>query len=163
MFHRSGPDATWHAPAPEADMPTSWPTPPCSSRPDDAVLFENRDWVVSREGLEHRATGYFIARETLPARRADGYWDWPLQLSEKTWCGVRSFREAFLAALDAGGIAPDSKLTLSFALGFGTRLPGPATEEFTALADLVRFAAPKSSAAATPAPRRPARALAVGA
>ncbi|WP_407527218.1 hypothetical protein [Methylobacterium oryzisoli] len=138
-------------------MPTSWPTTAQPS--DDAVLFENRDWIVTREGLEHRATGYFIARETLPARRPDGYWDWPLQLSEKTWCGVRSFREAFLAALDAGGIAPDSKLTLSFALGFGTRLPGPDTEDFTALADLVRFAEPR----AKPAPHRPARALAVGA
>ncbi len=46
-------------------------------------------------------------------------------LSEKSWCGVRSFREAFSAALDAFGIAPDRKLTLSFALGFGTRSAAP--------------------------------------
>ncbi|MGY2050870.1 hypothetical protein [Methylobacterium sp. JK268] len=127
---------------------------------DDAALFENRDWVLSQDGLEHRATGYFIDREALGAKRPDGHWEWPLHLSEKAWCGVRSFREAFLAALDAFGIAPDRKLTLSFALGFGTRLPGPETEEFVALGDLVRLAPPAPRKAAA---RRAPRALAVGA
>ncbi|ACA20552.1 conserved hypothetical protein [Methylobacterium sp. 4-46] len=127
---------------------------------DDAVLFENRDWILSEDGLEHRATGYFIARGSLGAKRPDGYWDWPLHLSEKAWCGVRSFREAFLAALQAFGIAPDPKLTLSFALGFGTRLPAPETEGFVPLADLVRLAPPpRRRAAAARAPR----ALALGA
>ncbi|ACL61953.1 hypothetical protein [Methylobacterium nodulans] len=126
---------------------------------DDAVLFENRDWVLSEEGLEHRGTGYFIARGTVAAKRPDGYWDWPLHLSEKAWCGVRSFREAFLAALAAYGIVPDSKLTLSFALGFGTRLPGPETDGFVPLADLVRLTPPAPRKVAVRAPR----ALAVGA
>src|SRR5689334_17286399 len=64
-----------------------------------APLFENRDWRLHVDGLEHRETGYFIDRDTLNARRPDGHWEWPLHLSEKSWCGVRSFREAFTAAL----------------------------------------------------------------
>ena len=107
-----------------------------------APLFENRDWRLHADGLEHRETGYFIDRDTLNARRPDGYWEWPLHLSEKSWCGVRSFREAFTAALDVFGIAPDRKLTLSFALGFGTRVGGAAPDAFVPLADLVRFRAP---------------------
>ncbi|MEH3146672.1 MAG: hypothetical protein PGN34_15275 [Methylobacterium frigidaeris] len=111
-------------------------------RKDDAALFENRDWSVLADGLEHRATGYFIARDTLPARRPDGYWEWPLHLSEKEWCGVRSFREAFLAALDVFGIPADQRLSLSFALGFGTRVGGPAPDEAVRLGDLVRLRPP---------------------
>jgi hypothetical protein len=107
-----------------------------------APLFENRDWRLHVDGLEHRETGYFIDRDTLNARRPDGHWEWPLHLSEKSWCGVRSFREAFTAALDTFGIAPDRKLTLSFALGFGTRVGGAAPDAFVPLADLVRFRAP---------------------
>ncbi|WP_298966612.1 hypothetical protein [uncultured Methylobacterium sp.] len=109
---------------------------------DDAALFENRDWSVLADGLEHRATGYFIARDALAARHPDGYWEWPLHLSEKEWCGVRSFREAFLAALDAFGIAADQRLSLSFALGFGTRVGGPAPDEAVRLGDLVRLKPP---------------------
>lgn len=107
-----------------------------------APLFENRDWRLHADGLEHRETGYFIDRDTLNARRPDGHWEWPLHLSEKSWCGVRSFREAFAAALEAFGIAPDRKLTLSFALGFGTRVGGAAPDAFVPLADLVRPRAP---------------------
>ncbi len=93
-----------------------------------APLFENRDWRLHADGLEHRQTGYFIDRGTLNARRPDGYWEWPLHLSEKSWCGVRSFREAFTAALDVFGIAPDRKLTLSFALASA---PGSAARRRT--------------------------------
>ncbi|MFH6782563.1 MULTISPECIES: hypothetical protein [Methylobacterium] len=107
-----------------------------------APLFENRDWRLHADGLEHRETGYFIDRDALSARRPDGYWEWPLHLSEKSWCGVRSFREAFSAALQAFGIAPDRKLTLSFALGFGTRVGGAAPDAFVPLAELVRLRAP---------------------
>lgn len=107
-----------------------------------APLFENRDWRLRADGLEHRDTGYFIDRDALAARRPDGHWEWPLHLSEKSWCGVRSFREAFSAALGAFGIAPDRKLTLSFALGFGTRVGGAAPDAFVPLADLVRPRAP---------------------
>ncbi|GJD49847.1 hypothetical protein OPKNFCMD_2582 [Methylobacterium crusticola] len=117
-----------------------------------ASLFENREWRVCADGLEHRATGYFIAREALSARRPDGYWEWPLHLSEKSWCGVRSFREAFAAALAAFGIAADRKLSLSFALGFGTRVGGGAPDAFVPLADLVRLRAPAQPRPA-PAPR----------
>ena len=71
----------------------------------EAELFGNDDWSVQADGIEHRATGYFIAREVVAARRAEGLWDWPLQMAEKRWCRPSLFREAFLAALDRFGIA----------------------------------------------------------
>jgi hypothetical protein len=82
------------------------------------VLFENADWRVAADGLEHRGTGYFIARETIAQRRGD-LWEWPMHLAEKSWCTPRSFREAFLAAVTAFGIETDSGLSQSFAMAFG--------------------------------------------
>ncbi len=125
---------------------------PCAK----AVLFRNADWTLSGEGLEHRATGYFIGRDVLGARRAEGLWDWPLQMAEKSWCRPSLFREAFLAALDKFGIPRDAGLSHAFALGFGFRAgQAPETDGFVALADLLRpQAAPLP--VASPA-RRPAR------
>lgn len=105
-----------------------------------AVLFENADWRVAADGLEHRGTGYFIARETLAQRRGD-LWEWPMHLAEKSWCTPRSFREAFLAAVTAFGIETDSGLSQSFAMAFGL-VAGTGTRRgeagFVALGDLVR-------------------------
>ena len=106
---------------------------------EEAALFANEAWRVLADGLEHRATGYFIARGALAARRPDGLWNWPLHLAEKGWCTPRAFREAFLAAAAAYGVAADPALSRSFAIGFGTRAPVAAkTEAFVALGDLVR-------------------------
>lgn len=137
--------------------------------PDDAcapeaALFANADWRVLADGLEHIGTGYFVARDSIAMRRRGGLWEWPLHLSEKSWCGLRSFREAFLAALDAFGIARDAWLTQSFAVGFGLNSGQGSlvpTGDFVPLAELVRpRPAPKPSARKRPvAPetRLPAR------
>ncbi|NEU12211.1 hypothetical protein G3T14_08700 [Methylobacterium sp. BTF04] len=114
--------------------------------PDDAcapeaALFANADWRVLADGLEHTGTGYFVARETIAMRRQGALWEWPLHLSEKTWCSLRPFREAFLAALDAFGIVRDPALAQSFAIGFGLNAgqgAARASDEFVALADMVR-------------------------
>jgi len=115
------------------------------------VSFVNADWQVSDEGLEHRPTGYFIARDAIAARRDDGLWAWPLHLSEKAWCTPRLFREAFMAAVERFGLSRDAMLTPSFAMAFGLR-PGSAgaskDQGFVALGDLVR---PKSVARKRPA------------
>ena len=81
----------------------------------EATLFENPDWVLSAEGLEHKETGYFIGRDLLGDRRNDGLWSWPAHMAEKTWVRPESFAQAFGAALSAYGIAPDAALAASFA------------------------------------------------
>lgn len=107
----------------------------------DAVLFENADWRVVGDGLEHRGTGYFIARDGLDRRSHGGLWEWPLHLAEKRWCTPRLFREAFLAAADLFAVARDEALTRSFASGFGLRIGqagAGAPEGFTRLGEYVR-------------------------
>ena len=124
-----------------------------------AELFGNDDWSVQADGIEHRASGYFIAREVVAARRAEGLWDWPLQMAEKRWCRPSLFREAFLAALDRFGIGRDADLLRSFALGYGIRaVMSPAADVFVSLADVLQPRdAPETVRTAH---RRPARALA---
>ncbi len=115
----------------------------------DAVLFHNAEWSIYADGLEHRGTGYFIARAALATRRAERLWDWPLQMAEKRWCRPSLFRDAFLAALDRFGIARDADLTRSFALGYGIRASDtPSAEGFTPLGAFLR---PQEAA---PAPAR---------
>lgn len=106
---------------------------------EDGALFSNDAWDVVADGLEHRETGYFIARDALARRRGD-LWEWPLHLAEKRWCRPRLFREAFLAALERFGIARDEALSRSFALGFGIRAGSDVAvrDGAVALADLVR-------------------------
>ncbi|WP_027172881.1 hypothetical protein [Methylobacterium sp. 10] len=119
---------------------------------DDVVLFENADWRVIADGLEHRETGYFIARDGLGRSSETGLWEWPLHLAEKSWCSLRPFREAFLAAADLFDVARDEALVQSFVTGFGLRMGQggqPGGESFTKLAELVR---PKSIARRRHAP-----------
>ena len=125
----------------------------------EAELFGNDDWSVQPDGIEHRDTGYFIARDLLAARRAEGLWDWPLQMAEKRWCRPSLFREAFLAALDRFGIQRDAELIRSFALGYGIRaVVAPAAETFVSLGDMLK---PREIAEPVRAPApRPVRALA---
>ena len=121
---------------------------PDETRATSEALFENAEWSVSAEGLEHRASGYFIARDLLGMRRGD-LWEWPLHLSEKSWCRPLPFREAFLAALGAFGIARDAGLGASFATGFGLKAgqgPVRAAEDFVALGDVIRPRARKPAA-----------------
>jgi hypothetical protein len=123
-----------------------------------AELFGNDEWSVLDDGIEHRETGYFIARGVLAARRSEGLWDWPLQMAEKRWCRPSLFREAFLAALEQFGIARDADLSRSFALGYGIRaVAAPALERFVTLADVLQPR--ETSATVQVAARRPARAL----
>jgi hypothetical protein len=129
-----------------------------SDMADDA-LFANEDWSVAGDGLEHRGTGYFIARDTLVTRRPEGLWDWPLQMAEKRWCRPSLFREAFLAALDRYGVERDADLTRSFALGYGIRAAeAPAATGFQSLAQILRPV--ESAEAAEALNRTPVRALA---
>lgn len=121
-----------------------------------AILFENADWRVFADGLEHRRTGYFIARDSLAMRRDQGLWAWPLQLSEKSWCTPRPFREAFLAAVGLFEVAHDGLLAASFAIAFGHRAGqgGTAQDGFVALGELVRpKLAMRTRATASPARR----------
>ena len=123
--------------------------------PTTQVLFENADWRVALDGLEHRETGYFIARDAIAMRRGD-LWEWPMHLAEKSWCTPRSFREAFLAAVAAFGVAPDAGLSQSFAVAFGL-VSGAGTRRsdagFVALGDLVR---PKPVSSGVARKRNPA-------
>lgn len=125
----------------------------------EVELFGNDDWSVQADGIEHRETGYFIARTALAMRRSEGLWDWPLQMAEKRWCRPSLFREAFLAALDRFGIPRDAELIRSFALGYGIRaVVAPAAETFVSLGDMLKpreIAAPVRALAP-----RPVRALA---
>jgi hypothetical protein len=106
-------------------------------------LFRNADWRVLDDGLEHCATGYFIARETIAMRRGE-FWEWPLHLAEKSWCTPRSFRQAFLMAVQAFGAVADESLARSFAVGVGlvagasARAAADGIEDFVALGDIVR-------------------------
>lgn len=102
---------------------------------DHDAIFVNEDWSVLPDGLEHRANGYFIARETLAARR-DGLWEWPLHLAEKSWCRPRLLREAFAAALSRFGIAADEQLARSFAVGFGIGAAPAAPKDFVRLGEV---------------------------
>ena len=77
-------------------------------------LFANDDWTVTRDGLEHRGTGYFIPREELGHRRSDGMWTWPVHMAEKLWCAPAQFAEAFMQAVRAYGLEADAGLALSF-------------------------------------------------
>jgi hypothetical protein len=78
-----------------------------------APLFENAEWQVTSAGLEHKRNGYFIEREQLGERRADGAWLWPAHLAEKSWCAPAPFAEAFQAALDHFGIPANEALAPS--------------------------------------------------
>lgn len=119
----------------------------------EAELFGNDDWSVQADGIEHRDTGYFIARDALASRRAEGLWEWPLQMAEKRWCRPSLFREAFLAALDRFGIPRDAELIRSFALGYGIRaVVSPASETFVTLAGILQ---PRELPASVRAAARP--------
>jgi hypothetical protein len=74
---------------------------------EERPLFENEEWRVTDEGLEHRRTGYFIDRSELAQRRDDDLWAWPLHMAEKSWCAMAPFAEAFgRAAALYGWTAP---------------------------------------------------------
>jgi hypothetical protein len=104
-----------------------------------AALYENDAWLVTADGLEHKATSYFVEREALAQRRSDGLWTWPLQLAEKSWFEARDFTRAFLHALVAYGVRPDPALATSLAQ------VGPATRsvlgEVASLAEASSFVA----------------------
>lgn len=111
-------------------------------------LFQNAEWTVLPDGLEHRASGYFIAREVIGMRRGD-LWEWPLHLSEKSWCRPLPLREAFLAALNVFTVPRDASLAASFATGFGLKAGASAVkaaDDFVILGDVLRPKAQKPNA-----------------
>jgi hypothetical protein len=80
----------------------------------DGALFANRDWTVTAEGLEHGGTGYFIARDQVGRRHADGAWAWAEHMLEKDWVAPDLFEDAFRTAARLFGIEADDALALSF-------------------------------------------------
>lgn len=105
----------------------------------DACDLDGAGWRLVPEGLEHDATGYFIERGALGARRTDGLWEWPLHMAEKAWCAPSAFRRVFLAALSAFGLETDPRLADSFALARGERegrIAQPARDRFVHLGEL---------------------------
>lgn len=81
---------------------------------DGAPIFENEEWLVTKDGLEHKTTGYFIERESLGQRREDGLWTWPLHMAEKSWCAMTSFAEAFSCAASVYDIEAGAELAQTF-------------------------------------------------
>ncbi|MEZ0167182.1 hypothetical protein [Microvirga sp. TS319] len=81
---------------------------------DVRPIFENQEWLVSEDGLEHKTTGYFIERESLGQRREDGLWTWPLHMAEKQWCAMTPFAEAFSRAASAYRVETDPEFAQTF-------------------------------------------------
>jgi hypothetical protein len=70
-------------------------------------LFEDGEWIVAKDGLEHQPSGYFIAGSVLGERRPDGLWAWPLHLAQKNWCRMAALAPAFRHAVRRFGLTPD--------------------------------------------------------
>lgn len=81
---------------------------------EERPVFENAEWLVTETGLEHKATGYFIERESLASRRDDGLWMWPMQMAEKSWCALPLFAEAFSRAASVYNVETGADLAQSF-------------------------------------------------
>lgn len=81
---------------------------------EERPIFENEEWLVSEDGLEHKRTGYFIERESLGQRREDGLWTWPLHMAEKSWCAMMPFAEAFSCAASVYNVETGADLARTF-------------------------------------------------
>jgi len=92
---------------------------------EERPIFENEDWLVTEGGLEHKTTGYFIARESLGQRRDDGLWSWPLHMAEKSWCAMMPFVEAFSCAAAVYGVRTDADLAQTFRIARSEISPWP--------------------------------------
>ncbi|WP_134499850.1 hypothetical protein [Microvirga pakistanensis] len=85
-----------------------------SAMTDVRPIFENEEWLVTEDGLEHKTTGYFIERESLGQRREDGLWTWPLHMAEKSWCAMAPFAEAFSCAASVYHVETGAELAQTF-------------------------------------------------
>jgi len=81
---------------------------------DVRPIFENEEWLVTQDGLEHKTTGYFIERESLGQRREDGLWTWPLHMAEKSWCAMAPFTEAFSRAASVFSLETGAEFARTF-------------------------------------------------
>jgi hypothetical protein len=81
---------------------------------EERPIFENEEWLVSEDGLEHKKTGYFIDRASIGQRREDGLWTWPLHMAEKSWCAMMPFAEAFSCAASVYDIETGADLARTF-------------------------------------------------
>lgn len=100
-------------------------------------IFENEEWLVTQDGLEHKDTGYFIERASLGQRRADGLWSWPLHMAEKSWCAMTPFAEAFSCAAATYDLESGADLAQTFKVARcevapwpqapGPAVPGPSS------------------------------------
>src|SRR3954447_12824729 len=92
---------------------------------DDRTLFENEEWIVTENGLEHKQTGYVIERVDLAQRRDDRLWIWPMHMAEKSWCTMAPFVEAFSCAASLFGVKTDAGLAESFKIARCEIAPWP--------------------------------------
>jgi len=81
---------------------------------DVRPIFENEEWLVTEDGLEHKTTGYFIERASLGQCRDDGLWAWPLHMAEKSWCAMAPFAEAFSCAASVYNVEAGAELARTF-------------------------------------------------
>jgi hypothetical protein len=114
---------------------------------EERPLFENEEWIVIEDGLEHKGTGYFIDRGDLGRRRGDDFWEWPLHMAEKSWCTMAPFTEAFACAASLYGIRIDADLVQSFKMArreiaawpvVGTLPDQAVAEEVHSVSDILR-------------------------
>lgn len=92
---------------------------------EERPIFENEEWLVTQDGLEHKRTGYFITRESLGQRREDGLWTWPLHMAEKSWCSMMPFAEAFACATSVYNVETGADLARTFKLARSEVSPWP--------------------------------------
>src|SRR3954454_18881031 len=96
---------------------------------DVRPIFENEEWLVTEDGLEHKTTGYFIERESLNQRRDDGLWTWPLHMAEKSWCSMTPFAEAFSCAASVYNIETGAELARTFKVALSEISAWPQAKE----------------------------------
>jgi hypothetical protein len=97
---------------------------------EERPIFENEEWLVSEDGLEHKRTGYFIDRDSLGQRRDDGLFAWPLHMAEKSWCAMMPFAEAFSCAASVYNVETGVDLARTFKVARCEVSPWPYVTNF---------------------------------
>ena len=97
---------------------------------EERCIFENEEWLVTESGLEHKTTGYFIDRASVPNRRDDGLWTWPLHMAEKSWCAMMPFAEAFSCAASVYDVETGADLARTFRIARCEVSPWPTADNW---------------------------------
>lgn len=73
------------------------------------IIWQGRQWAVTKDGLEARDGGYFIAADRLTETFDSGEPSWLMHMGEKTWLDHDDFATAFFVAL---GVHKNGKFDL---------------------------------------------------